>query len=52
MSESIDGIGEACLALETPVISGNVSMYNQSKDEAILPTPIIGMVGSSNIQNM
>ena len=45
MSESIDGIGEACLALETPVISGNVSMYNQSKDEAILPTPIIGMVG-------
>ena len=45
MSESIDGISEACLALETPVISGNVSMYNQSKDEAILPTPIIGMVG-------
>ena len=45
MAESIDGISEACLALETPVISGNVSMYNQSKDEAILPTPIIGMVG-------
>ena len=45
MSESIDGISEACLALGTPVISGNVSMYNQSKDEAILPTPIIGMVG-------
>ena len=45
MEESIDGISEACLALGTPVISGNVSMYNQSKDEAILPTPIIGMVG-------
>ena len=45
MAESIDGISEACLALETPVISGNVSMYNTSKGEAILPTPIIGMVG-------
>lgn len=45
MEQSIDGISEACLALDTPVISGNVSMYNQSKDEAILPTPIIGMVG-------
>lgn len=45
MAESINGISEACLALETPVISGNVSMYNTSKDEAILPTPIIGMVG-------
>ena len=45
MAESINGISEACLALETPVISGNVSMYNKSKDEAILPTPIIGMVG-------
>lgn len=45
MEQSIDGISEACLALNTPVISGNVSMYNQSKDEPILPTPIIGMVG-------
>ena len=45
MEESIDGISEACLALEIPVISGNVSMYNQSKGEAIFPTPIIGMVG-------
>lgn len=45
MEQSIDGISEACLALDTPVISGNVSMYNQSKDEPILPTPIIGMVG-------
>ncbi|WP_338472552.1 AIR synthase related protein [Niallia sp. XMNu-256] len=45
MAESIDGISEACLALETPVISGNVSMYNTSKGGAILPMPIIGMVG-------
>ena len=45
MEESINGISEACLALGTPVISGNVSMYNTSKGEAILPTPIIGMVG-------
>lgn len=45
MEESIEGISEACLALETPVISGNVSLYNESKDEAIHPTPIIGMVG-------
>lgn len=45
MEKSIDGIREACLKLETPVISGNVSLYNQSKGEAIMPTPIIGMVG-------
>src|SRR5690625_3226566 len=45
MDESITGISEACRVLETPVISGNVSMYNQTGDQAILPTPIIGMVG-------
>ncbi|WP_373896215.1 phosphoribosylformylglycinamidine synthase subunit PurL [Virgibacillus sp. CBA3643] len=45
MEKSIDGISEASLLLETPVISGNVSMYNQSKGESIFPTPIIGMVG-------
>ncbi len=45
MEKSIDGISEASLALNTPVISGNVSMYNQTKDTAIFPTPIIGMVG-------
>lgn len=45
MEQSIDGIREACLALGTPVISGNVSLYNESKGEAIMPTPIIGMVG-------
>ena len=45
MEKSIDGISEACRVLDTPVISGNVSMYNQSKETAIFPTPIIGMVG-------
>lgn len=45
MEQSVEGIREACLALETPVISGNVSLYNESKGKAIMPTPIIGMVG-------
>lgn len=45
MEESVDGISEACQALGTPVVSGNVSLYNQSNDRAIFPTPIIGMVG-------
>src|SRR5699024_10863950 len=45
MEKSIDGISEACRELEVPVISGNVSMYNQSYGEPIFPTPIIGVVG-------
>jgi len=45
MEKSIDGISAASRELDTPVISGNVSLYNQSKGEAIFPTPIIGMVG-------
>jgi phosphoribosylformylglycinamidine synthase subunit PurL len=43
--ESVDGISTACLELNTPVISGNVSFYNESEGKAIYPTPIIGMVG-------
>jgi phosphoribosylformylglycinamidine synthase II len=43
--ESCAGIAEACRVLETPVISGNVSLYNQTNDVDIYPTPIIGMVG-------
>jgi phosphoribosylformylglycinamidine synthase II len=42
---SIDGIGEACRALDFPVISGNCSLYNETNGEAILPTPAIGGVG-------
>ena len=45
MEKSIDGISEACRELSVPVISGNVSMYNQSYGEPIFPTPIIGIVG-------
>jgi phosphoribosylformylglycinamidine synthase len=41
----IDGIGEACRALDFPIISGNCSLYNETQGEAILPTPTIGGVG-------
>jgi phosphoribosylformylglycinamidine synthase len=41
----IDGIGEACRALDFPVISGNCSLYNETNGEGILPTPAIGGVG-------
>ncbi|WP_026486229.1 phosphoribosylformylglycinamidine synthase subunit PurL [Caldanaerobius polysaccharolyticus] len=43
--EAILGIKEACEVLEIPVISGNVSFYNESMGKAIYPTPVIGMVG-------
>ena len=41
----IRGIGEACRALDFPVVSGNVSLYNETNGLAILPTPTIGGVG-------
>ncbi|MEX0923291.1 MAG: phosphoribosylformylglycinamidine synthase subunit PurL [Rhodovibrionaceae bacterium] len=41
----IEGMSAACLALETPVVSGNVSLYNETDGKAILPTPVIGGVG-------
>lgn len=44
-SEVVDGIAEACNAFETPVVSGNVSFYNETDGRGILPTPVIGMVG-------
>lgn len=44
-SEAMKGMKEACEALETPVIGGNVSFYNESESHAIYPTPIIGMIG-------
>ena len=44
-SEVIDGMAEACNAFETPVVSGNVSFYNETDGKGILPTPTIGMVG-------
>ncbi|WP_067839052.1 phosphoribosylformylglycinamidine synthase subunit PurL [Amphibacillus sediminis] len=45
MEQSVEGMAEASLALNTPVISGNVSLYNESNGQAIFPTPIVGMVG-------
>ncbi len=42
---AVRGIGEACRVLETPVVGGNVSFYNETKGAAIYPTPTIGMVG-------
>ncbi len=41
----IQGIGEACRALDFPVVSGNVSLYNETNGQGILPTPTIGGVG-------
>ena len=43
--ESLKGIGEACKYLEYPVVSGNVSFYNETKSKGIKPTPSIGGVG-------
>ena len=42
---AIRGIGEACIALDMPIVSGNVSLYNETDGSAILPTPTIGAVG-------
>jgi phosphoribosylformylglycinamidine synthase II len=43
--KAIEGIGEACIALDFPIVSGNVSLYNETFGEAILPTPTIAGVG-------
>ena len=49
----IDGIGEACRALDFPVISGNCSLYNETNGEGINPTPAIGAVGlMQNVHRM
>jgi len=42
---AIKGIGAACLALDTPIVSGNVSLYNETDSQGILPTPTICAVG-------
>ncbi len=43
--EAIEGIADACRALDVPITGGNVSLYNETNGEAIYPTPIIGVVG-------
>jgi phosphoribosylformylglycinamidine synthase subunit PurL len=45
LEKSADGMSEACIKLDTPVIGGNVSLYNENAKGAIYPTPVIGMVG-------
>jgi phosphoribosylformylglycinamidine synthase subunit PurL len=44
-AEAVRGIGDACRALELPVTGGNVSLYNETDGQAILPTPVIGVLG-------
>jgi len=45
MQNAIRGMADAARALNTPVVSGNVSLYNESKSVGVLPTPVVGMVG-------
>src|SRR5690242_1312579 len=44
-SQAIDGIGEACTSLGTPITGGNVSFYNETLGKSIFPTPVIGILG-------
>jgi phosphoribosylformylglycinamidine synthase len=44
-AQAVEGIGEACRALDTPITGGNVSLYNETDGKAIYPTPVIGVVG-------
>jgi len=50
-AKSCEGIKEACLALNTPVVSGNVSLYNETNGVSVYPTPAIAMVGLNDDQN-
>ena len=45
LASAIDGIAAACEALDLPVVSGNVSLYNETNGRAIHPTPVVGAVG-------
>jgi len=45
IEKSVDGMSEACNVLSTPVIGGNVSLYNERSGTAVYPTPVVGMVG-------
>jgi phosphoribosylformylglycinamidine synthase len=45
LAEVIEGMAEACRILGTPIVSGNVSLYNEADGKAIWPTPIVGMLG-------
>ncbi len=45
LTRAVEGIADACRAFRVPVVSGNVSLYNEGPDAAVYPTPTIGMVG-------
>jgi phosphoribosylformylglycinamidine synthase subunit PurL len=45
LEKAVDGMSEACRKLDTPVIGGNVSLYNETSGAAVYPTPVVGMVG-------
>jgi phosphoribosylformylglycinamidine synthase II len=45
LSRSVEGLADACRALEIPVVGGNVSLYNEAEAGPIYPTPVVGMVG-------
>ncbi|MCK9517411.1 MAG: phosphoribosylformylglycinamidine synthase subunit PurL [Dehalococcoidia bacterium] len=45
LSQAVHGISEACSVFSTPVVSGNVSLYNETDERPIYPTPVIGMLG-------
>ncbi|MCM3071613.1 MULTISPECIES: phosphoribosylformylglycinamidine synthase subunit PurL [Staphylococcus] len=45
LADSTKGMAEACEVLSTPVVSGNVSLYNENREASIFPTPVVGMVG-------
>jgi phosphoribosylformylglycinamidine synthase len=44
-AEAVAGMGEACRALEVPITGGNVSLYNETDGRAVLPTPVVGVLG-------
>ncbi|MFI5009892.1 MAG: AIR synthase related protein, partial [Solirubrobacterales bacterium] len=45
LAEAVRGLGDACRALEAPIVGGNVSLYNEGPAGPIYPTPVVGMVG-------
>ena len=45
LSQAVRGMSEACSALDTPVISGNVSLYNETAGRPVYPTPVVGALG-------
>ncbi|MBX5441503.1 MAG: phosphoribosylformylglycinamidine synthase subunit PurL [Solirubrobacteraceae bacterium] len=45
LTEAVRGLGDACRALDVPVVGGNVSLYNEGGEGPIYPTPVVGMVG-------